>query len=211
MSRIAIFAAMLVALAPASTFASLVTDLGPPVTITVGQTGKFEVFLEYDGTGSPIDASVYQVGFDIVAPGDPAAPYEAKFLSGSSAFSTSGTMETYIFAAGSAGASRVDDGSDPTKLVYGDFSLSDQTINPGDIFSLGYIFFTGSTPGTYDVNFTEATVNSTPIDTIGSSITINPAAVPEPSTTLLLGLLAVVAIGVTWRRRTWPAVGATSG
>ena len=182
------------AVMPNGAIASLVTSIGASDPIFVGQTGRFEVFLENTAIGPDATAIQYQVGFDIVAPDDPVAPFEASFTG---AISTGGTTAPYIFPT-SFGALVTDyEPSDPTLITYGDFSSSPgtpQPINAGDRFSLGYVFFTGTTPGTYTVNFTEALIDNVPIGTTGTTITILPAAVPEPTTTLLLILTGVAGL-----------------
>jgi hypothetical protein len=112
-----------------------------------------------------------------------------------------------------------------TRVEYLDGFLTNtnfKTVNSGETYGAGRIFFeiaAGAAPGTYTFDFDESVSQFRgpapgtaliPATFVNGSITILPAGVPEPSTTVLLGLTGVVGFGVSRLRKRRHASATTS-
>jgi len=114
---------------------------------------------------------------------------------------------SYVFA----GSSPDQQTNELPDMQYIDFG--DNTITLGETFSAGRVFFTAVQAGTYAINFDSGRsgflhgdFSDIPTTYSGATITILPANVPEPSTTVLLGVMGVVGFGVSrLRKRPQPA------
>lgn len=183
LSRLAIITVAMLAI-PASAAADLIVTLQPTTqTLNVGSSGFLDVFV----TGSS-------------ATGDPVTGYTISLLGESGISYTNVTTATtaadgYIFP-NSAGL--VVDSTSPD-VSYNDFSLTTPTnVVAGETYGVGRISFDAVAAGTYTIDFNtgqngfiRADFSEIPTTYTGSTINILPAAVPEPTTTLLLILTGI--------------------
>ncbi len=183
-------AAVLLCIAAGDAFADLTATIQPQSTVlNVGSTSYFDVLLS--GTS---------------ATGDPLAGYTITTLDNAGITYTGVSNQTtspitYVFP----GSSPMQQ-SAPPDMQYID--TGSNTINLGETFSAGRVFFTAVQPGVFSLDFDPnrsgfftSTLADITTTYIGSSVTIIPANVPEPSTTLLLGLTGVVGFGVSRFRK----------